>query len=119
MLPARTSKLAAQQTNPLLMTEGNQEGTKTKRKEYFRCKALVLAANPQTTVFFNTNIRSLHLPGEFFCRMMQTSNLNHNLYATSHFGIIGKHYRSCILLMGRIVIALYSACARRHHQTFI
>jgi hypothetical protein len=42
--------------------------------------------------------------------MMQTSDLNHNLYANSRFGIVGKRYRSCILLMGRIVIALYSAC---------
>lgn len=77
-----------QQNKPTRIDDrgGIQEEQKRKEEEYFRYKALVLAANPQTTIFSNTNIISLHVPGEFFCRMMQTSDLNHTLDANSHFG---------------------------------
>ena len=51
----------------------------------------------------NINIISPHISREFLCRMMQTSNLNHN--PPAHYflfmRISGRHYRSRILLMDR------------------
>jgi len=48
--------------------------------------------------------------------MMQTSNLTYNLYANSRGGEIDKNYRSCILLMGRILFPVILP-ARGPHYT--
>lgn len=64
---------------PLFMNRrGIRRKQKREEKDCFSSKSLVLATKPQTTVFFQYQYNISPYSGEFFCRMMQTSDLNHN-----------------------------------------
>jgi len=100
--------------------ERKQEETKTERKDCFRCNSLVLATNLQTTFFTIIDMISpLISPESFFCRMMQTSDLNYNPMRSSHLGKSNKHYRSRIFLMGRVLYCLVCLPESHPHNYYV